>query len=316
MFILTPNLCGPMAFEIKRIPLSRLKVSPTNVRIRVDESAVRKLMLNIMQHGLLQPLVVRPEGDTYGIVCGRLRYEAIKLMKTESPSDYERLFSEGIPCVVRELPDKEATILSLSENVRQNTMTPEEVGAALARLREEYGLSYDEMMRELQIHVDEIKRVVSLWRSLKKATEVGVPSGRARPGRPRKSAKKRRVTLTGMVALHSLARSLKEAGYVEDEDKFVKELGGLVKGMSTREIQALSEKLRLRPEIVTSREELRRVVEEMKSKDMVERVVLLKRSVAEKIRQMAYIEKKSFDEELNEILEMGLRHKESVKASS
>ncbi len=291
--------------SLEYIPLEKLAVSRCNVRQRVDEEAVRKLMLNIVRHGLLNPLTVRPEDGKFGIVCGRLRYEAIKRIKKEYPEVFKKLFGKGVPCIVRELDDKEAALLSLSENLRQNTMTKEEIGAALERLQEEFGLSREDLSRELQLLVDEIQQALKVWRSVK---TVGVRPA-AKPGRPPKTVERpKRVSTTAVGVLSTLARRLEREGIVKDSEKLARKLTELSAGMSTKEVQLLASRIRSDPRVVLSEKKLKKLVEEIKSSEKVERIVLLRADLAEKISRIARTQNKTFDEVLNEVVEEGLKH--------
>ncbi|MEM0222981.1 MAG: ParB N-terminal domain-containing protein, partial [Thermofilum sp.] len=99
--------------QLTLLPVEQLQPSSVNVRLHVSEEAVRKLAEDIAARGLLHPLIVRPEGGAYGVVCGRMRLEAIKLLQRERPEVFSRLFGRGVPCQVRELDDREALELSL-----------------------------------------------------------------------------------------------------------------------------------------------------------------------------------------------------------
>ena len=113
--------------SITRIPIEKLEISPYNVRTVIDKKKIEDLMESIRRVGLLEPLIVMPEDGKYGIVIGRCRYEAIKLLKKKYRSDFQRYFSEGIPCIVRKLTPREAIILSLSENLQRGNLTKEEI---------------------------------------------------------------------------------------------------------------------------------------------------------------------------------------------
>lgn len=66
-----------------RIPLSRIQPDPEQPRKHFDESALAELARSIAEHGVLQPLIVRSEGDLYYIVAGERRFRAAQLAKLE-----------------------------------------------------------------------------------------------------------------------------------------------------------------------------------------------------------------------------------------
>lgn len=103
--------------SVREIPLSKICESKTNPRRHFDEPALKELAENIKQHGILQPVLVRPLSggapDCYELVAGARRYRACKLAKRDS-----------IPATVRELTDAQALELQIIENVQRAEMHP------------------------------------------------------------------------------------------------------------------------------------------------------------------------------------------------
>ena len=97
---------------VQDIPLTRIRESKTNPRRQFDETKLAELADNIRQHGVLQPVLVRPlpdgEPDTYELVAGARRFRASKLAKRET-----------IPASIRELTDTECLELQLIENLQR-----------------------------------------------------------------------------------------------------------------------------------------------------------------------------------------------------
>lgn len=284
--------------SVSLIQLEQLFPSSANVRLNISEEAVRKLAEDIAMRGLLHPLVVRPEGSGYGVVCGRMRLEAIRLLKRERPQDFERLFSRGVPCTVKELSDREALEISLSENLRQNTLTPEEVGRGIARLHE-LGLSPEDISARMQIELDEIRRFVRLYARLRTIAPVVAES---RPGRPPRSSQKRKVSRTGITKVVRAVEELAQRGALEKPEEVVKKVADLAAehGLSTSELDILARKIRENPQLAQRPEEL---IEELSREEMVERVVLIKRRFAAFIDDYAKSNGLTFSEALNNILE-------------
>jgi ParB/RepB/Spo0J family partition protein len=98
----------PVVSSIQDIPLAKIRESKTNPRCFFDEVKLTELADNIRQHGVLQPILLRPlpdgEASTYEIVAGTRRYRASKLAKRET-----------IPATVRELTDAQALELQVIE---------------------------------------------------------------------------------------------------------------------------------------------------------------------------------------------------------
>src|SRR5580704_17208655 len=97
---------------VQDIPLTRIQESKTNPRRQFDELKLAELATNIRQHGVLQPVLVRPmpdgEPETYELVAGARRFRDSKLPKPET-----------IPASVRELTDTQCLELQLIENLQR-----------------------------------------------------------------------------------------------------------------------------------------------------------------------------------------------------
>src|SRR5437764_10761198 len=107
----------PVVSSIQDIPLAKIRESKTNPRCFFDEAKLVELADNIRQHGVLQPILLRPlpkgAADTYELVAGARRYRASKLAGRES-----------IPATVRELTDAQALELQVIENVQRVDVHP------------------------------------------------------------------------------------------------------------------------------------------------------------------------------------------------
>jgi len=119
----------PVVSSIQDIPLAKIRESKTNPRRFFDEAKLAELADNIRQHGVLQPILLRPlpegEAGTYEIVAGTRRYRASKLTKRES-----------IPATVRELTDAQALELQVIENVQHVDVHPLDEAQGYAALIE------------------------------------------------------------------------------------------------------------------------------------------------------------------------------------
>src|SRR6266436_3325694 len=119
----------PVVSSIQEVPLAKIRESKTNPRRFFDEAKLAELADNIRQHGVLQPILLRPlpEGETgtYELVAGTRRYRASKIAKRES-----------IPATVRELTDAQALELQVIENVQRVDVHPLDEAQGYAALIE------------------------------------------------------------------------------------------------------------------------------------------------------------------------------------
>jgi ParB family chromosome partitioning protein len=294
------------------IPLERLSTSTANVRVHIDPERVRHLADDIAIRGLLHPLIVRPEGTGYGVVCGRMRLEAIRLLQRERPQDFENLFGRGVPCVVKELSDREALEISLSENLRQNTLTPEERGRGIARLHE-MGASEEEISARLLVELEEVRRLIRVYSRLREVAPRVAPSRAGRP--PSRAAApapaRKGVSRSGLMAVAATLEKAARRGEIPEGavDRAVKAVAALAErhGLTTSELQLLARRIAEKPQVAASEEALERLAREVAKLDFVETVVAIRRDLLDRVREYAKSKNVPFDEAVNELIETALR---------
>lgn len=124
--------------EAKLIATQRIQPNPNQPRKSFDPEALRELADSIRTQGLLQPLVVRPQGENFLIIAGHRRYEACKLIAMER-----------IPCIVRETDEGQILEQALVENIQREDIKPVEEAQCYRALMAEHGHS----MRDLAARV-------------------------------------------------------------------------------------------------------------------------------------------------------------------
>jgi ParB family transcriptional regulator, chromosome partitioning protein len=111
---------------IQEITLNKLSHPVIQLRQKLDN--LDALAYSIKEHGLLQPIIVRPIDRRYEIVAGNRRYEAVRMLGLRK-----------INCHLVELSDQESYELALTENMHQKTMNPIEEAIAFNRYVKEFG---------------------------------------------------------------------------------------------------------------------------------------------------------------------------------
>ncbi len=134
------------SIEGRHIPLNRLRPSPTNVRKTGADVGLEELAASIVAHGLLQPIVVKPEltGDgtetgRYLVTAGERRRKALQLLTKRKLIKK----SEPIACLVK--ADGDPTEISLAENVVRTNMHPADQFEAFQKLHDQCGLGPEEI---------------------------------------------------------------------------------------------------------------------------------------------------------------------------
>ena len=120
------------------IPLARISANPFQPRRIFDEEQLRELAASIAEHGVLQPVLVRPAGEGYQLIAGERRWRA---------AGYAGLVE--IPALVREMSDHEMTEVSLVENIQRQDLDPVEEARAYRRLSEEFNQTQEQIAKRV-----------------------------------------------------------------------------------------------------------------------------------------------------------------------
>ena len=132
------------ADSTQNVPLKQIHIAATQPRRYFDPKAISELAESIKQHGILQPLLVRPRARTgYELVAGERRYRAAK-----------ECGLKDVPVVIRKLSNEAAFQLALIENLQREDLNPvEETEGILHLLAIRLGKSVEEippLLRRLQ----------------------------------------------------------------------------------------------------------------------------------------------------------------------
>lgn len=123
----------PHVEVLKQIDVARIRAGVYQPRRRFDEEALNELALSIAEHGILQPLVVRPIGDDrYEIIAGERRFRA-----------GQQAGLSKVPCVVRHYDDRQALAVALIENLQRSDLNALEVAQGLQRLVSDFSLTHE-----------------------------------------------------------------------------------------------------------------------------------------------------------------------------
>lgn len=99
--------------KVVELPLDDVLPNRFQPRIKFNEEAITELSESIKEHGVIQPIVVRPVGDRYEIIAGERRFKASTLAGLST-----------IPAIIINLNDKDSAEVALIENVQRQDLTP------------------------------------------------------------------------------------------------------------------------------------------------------------------------------------------------
>jgi ParB family transcriptional regulator, chromosome partitioning protein len=118
------------------LPINKIKLPNQQPRCYFDPEKQASLMASIEQHGILEPILVRPIGTEYELVAGERRYRAAQALNLQK-----------VPVIVREMTDREAQQIALVENLQRENLNPiEETEAILGLLSLELNLQKSEVI--------------------------------------------------------------------------------------------------------------------------------------------------------------------------
>ncbi len=120
--------------KLRSIAIDLLKRGQYQPRTRMDKGALEELSQSIRARGMVQPILVRPKGDTsYEIIAGERRWRAAQLAGLDE-----------VPVMIRDIPDEAALVTALIENIQREDLSPIEEAAGIKRLLDEFGLTHEQ----------------------------------------------------------------------------------------------------------------------------------------------------------------------------
>ena len=124
---------------VRVIPVDNIESNPNQPRTIFDAEALHELAASVREHGVLQPILVRPLGSNrYQLVAGERRWRAAKEAGLVT-----------IPALVEELDDDTALEISIIENLQREDLSPLEEAAMYDRMVREHGYSIRRLAEKL-----------------------------------------------------------------------------------------------------------------------------------------------------------------------
>ena len=125
--------------RIETLPLREIEPDPGQPRKTFDDETLAELSASIAEHGLLQPIAVRPKpSGGYLIVAGERRWRASRMAGLTE-----------VPVIVKDVTDEQAMELALVENLQREDLDPVEEAAAIRELMTRCDLTQEQAARKL-----------------------------------------------------------------------------------------------------------------------------------------------------------------------
>ncbi|GIU85968.1 MAG: putative chromosome partitioning protein ParB [Acidimicrobiia bacterium] len=119
---------------LQQIPVASIRPNPQQPREHFDEESLAALAESIREVGVLQPVLVRRQGEAFELIAGERRWRAAR-----------RVGLQTIPAIVRIADDAAMLQQAIVENVQREQLNPLEEAAAYQQLIEDFGLTHDEV---------------------------------------------------------------------------------------------------------------------------------------------------------------------------
>lgn len=156
------------------ISLEKIVVRGNQPRKLFNDETIEEMAESIKEHGILQPLVVRPLADgKYELVAGERRLRAAVLAGLKK-----------VPVVIKEMEEPQAWEAALIENLQRENLNPIEEAAAYREMLERYGYTQEELARKIgksRAHVANTVRLLNLPEEVRELVKTGeITAGHAR----------------------------------------------------------------------------------------------------------------------------------------
>ena len=127
------------SFGVRHVPAERVDSNPDQPRLSMDQDSLDDLAASVREHGILQPILVRPAaGGRYQIVAGERRWRAARMAGLET-----------VPALIEELDDETALEISIIENLQREDLSPLDEALMYERMIHEHGYSVRRLAQKL-----------------------------------------------------------------------------------------------------------------------------------------------------------------------
>lgn len=133
----------------RMISIDLIEPNPNQPRQQMGD--LSELTASVREKGILEPLIVRRRGDQYQIISGERRYQAAIQAKLSE-----------VPCVERDVDDRETVEIALVENLQRKDLTPFEEAEALSHLVSAYEYTHEQLAKHIGKSRSTITEMLSL----------------------------------------------------------------------------------------------------------------------------------------------------------
>jgi ParB family chromosome partitioning protein len=251
--------------KIQEIDTSLICPNPNQPRKLFQQDKLDELTESIKKYGVIQPIIVRKDGNLYTIIAGERRWRASKNANLKS-----------IPCIVRDIENKNASEIALIENIQREDLNPIDEANAYEYIIERYGITQEEVsgiVGKSRVYVTNILRLNDLDSYVKeKIIENEITAGHGRAILSLASEKQKEITdriikeNLNVRDVEKLVRNVKNAKIKtkksEEKDKYLTYVEELIAEKLSAKVNIKSKKNKGKIEIqYTNNEDLNRILD-------------------------------------------------------
>lgn len=149
-----PVAGGPSALGVQTVSVAAIRPNPEQPRRHFEDAALEELAQSIASRGVIQPIVVRPQGSGWQIVAGERRWRAA-----------QRAHLHEVPVIIRDFDDAETLEVALVENIQRQDLNAIEEAEAYRKLTADFGHTQEALGRlvhKSRSHVANLLRLLDL----------------------------------------------------------------------------------------------------------------------------------------------------------
>lgn len=135
--LITSSVSAEQARQ-EMIPVDSISPNPLQPRKRFKEESLEELAESLKEHGVVQPVIVRPSGTGYELLVGERRWRAAQMAGIKA-----------IPAVIREAEASQCLEVALVENLHRDDLNGIEEATAYRQLMEDFGLTQEEISQKV-----------------------------------------------------------------------------------------------------------------------------------------------------------------------
>lgn len=124
--------------KIIEIPIDKIVPNPNQPRKYFDEDELKALSESISENGIIQPITVRENNDTYEIIAGERRYRGALIAGFEC-----------VPCIIVDADESESAVMALVENIQRKNLNFFDEALAIKNMIDVFGLTQEETAKKL-----------------------------------------------------------------------------------------------------------------------------------------------------------------------